>query len=266
MSAAGKEADILHLQRLQSLLDQPIGYGVRIQYLGIAMSIEDQLSWASENDNQTARALTAHTRELVALRASIDQLSAGQKVVLRTMMQFAPSLPTPDLISVSSFTRNDNFTPTSADLDPAMVLLFHRLACFDLPTRAVGRLRTSEVWLGDMKGQRAEHVQPPPAGELEQKLNRLCQEWRADFPRLQNHDEKLKAVAKFHARFLVLHPFFDGNGRAARAILMQQCLDLFGIADMTLMNKGADYYAALKSADAENFDLLINLIRPIVTL
>ena len=35
------------------------------------------------------------------------------------------------------------------------------------------------------------------------------------------------------------------DGRVARAILMQQSLDLFGKAEMTLMNKGTDYHAAL---------------------
>ena len=41
---AGKEVDILHLQRLINLLDSAAGYGVRIQYLQIAMTIEEQLS------------------------------------------------------------------------------------------------------------------------------------------------------------------------------------------------------------------------------
>jgi hypothetical protein len=45
----------------------------------------------------------------------------------------------------------------------------------------------------------------------------------------------------------------DGNGRVSRAIMMQQCLDLFGKADMTLMNKGAEYYAALEAADGGDF-------------
>ena len=32
---------------------------------------------------------------------------------------------------------------------------------------------------------------------------------------------------------------------------MQQCLDLFNRADMTLMNKGSDYYTALKAAERQ---------------
>jgi len=81
---------------------------------------------------------------------------------------------------------------------------------------------------------------------------------------LRNQGDKLEALAKFHAKFLLIHPFMDGNGRVAKSILMQQCLDLFGKADMALMNKGAAYYAALQAADRDDFGPLIALITPIV--
>lgn len=263
--AASKEVDIIHLQQLLTLLDSAPGYGVRIQYLGIAMSIEEQLSWASESDSQTARALTANTRELWALKASIDQLSAGQSHILKTLsLTTATTFSTPDLISVSSFTRDDRLSPVSAELDPKLVLLFHRLACFDLPTRVVGHFRTADVWLGDTEGKRATHIKPPPAQRVATALEALCEQWRKNFTALRYQKQKLEAVAAFHAQFLLIHPFSDGNGRAARAILMQQCLDLFGRADLTLMNKGAEYYAALKAADGDDYGPLAAVIAPIV--
>lgn len=264
--AHGKEPDIVHLQQLQNLLDSPAGYGVRIQYLEIPMTIEEQLSWASESDSQTAKALIANTRELLALKAAIERLNTGQEYILKTLGQDEiTTLPTPDLISVSSFTKNDSFHSLSAALNPEMILLFHRLACFDLPTRAVGRLRTDEVWLGNLDGTRATHIQPPPARNLLAGLITLCDEWRAGYPAIRSREQKLRVIAAFHSQLLLLHPFADGNGRAARAILMQQCLDLFGNADMTLMNKGADYYAALKSADSADYRPLMKLIAPIVS-
>jgi len=83
--AAGKEAEILHLQQLINLLDSVSGYGVRIQYLEIPMSIEEQLSWAVESDSQTAKALAANTRELLALRASVDRMNTDQSQIIRTL-------------------------------------------------------------------------------------------------------------------------------------------------------------------------------------
>jgi Fic family protein len=263
--AKGKESDILHLQQLQNLLDSTLGYGARIQYLGISMTIEEQLSWAVDSDSQTAKALAANTRELLALRASIDRMRAGQSHIIKTLGLATPtSVSTPDLISVSSFVKSDGFPTVSANLTPELILLFHRLTCYDLPSRAVGRFRTRDVWLGNLEGSTAMHVQPPRPEKVESSLIELCGEWRQSFGALRNQSLKLEAIAGFHANFLVIHPFLDGNGRVGRALLMQQCLDLFGKADMSLMNKGGEYYAALKAADAKDYRLLVALISPVV--
>jgi Fic family protein len=256
---------ILHLQQLQTLLDSAPGYGVRIQYLGIAMTIEEQLSWAADSDSQTAKALAAHTRELLALRASVDRMRAGQSDIIKTLALATPtSASTPDLISVSSFVKSDGLPAISAQLSPELILLFHRLTRFDLPSRAVGQFRTREVWLGNLEGRIATHVQPPRPDEVERLLVALCEEWRKSFSSLRTQALKLNAIAVFHAKFLLIHPFLDGNGRVARALLMQQCLDLFDKADMSLMNKGAEYYAALQAADAKDYRPLGILINPVV--
>jgi Fic family protein len=147
---------------------------------------------------------------------------------------------------------------------PALILLFHRLTCFDLPARMVGQLRTKEIWLADREGKKATHAQPPPPDEVRDRLVRLCDAWNQSFASLRSKAPKLEALARFHAELLLIHPFLDGNGRCARAILMQQCLDLFGRAEMTLMKKGADYYQALRLADRGDYAELAALIDPIV--
>lgn len=263
---SGKEFDILHLQKLVNLLDSAPGYGSRIQFLRIPMTIEEQLSWAVNSDSQTAKAISANTRELLALRSSLERVSADQSQIIRTLGLALPlGTPTPDLISVSSFTKDDAFPAISGEISPALILAFHRLTCFDLPSRAIGRLRTDDVWLGNRDGDRAEHIQPPAAQNVPERLNSLCTDWTASYLTLRSRAQKFEAMARFHAKFLVIHPFLDGNGRVARAVLMQQCLDLFGRADMSLMKKGADYYAALKSGDEGDYRALVSLIEPIVS-
>ena len=78
-----------------------------------------------------------------------------------------------------------------------------------------------------------------------------------------NVDDRLLTVAQFHAALLVIHPFVDGNGRMARAILMQQFLDLFGHANLSLMEQGAGYYRALASADNGDARPLANVLKPV---
>src|SRR5579863_1468454 len=115
--AAGKEGELIHLQKLVTLLDSPLGYGTRLQFLKIPMSIEEQLSWAVDSDSQTAKALATHSRELLALRASIERLNTDQAQILRTLTLGAP---TPDLISVSSFTKADTLSAVSKQLSPGL--------------------------------------------------------------------------------------------------------------------------------------------------
>jgi hypothetical protein len=45
---------------------------------------------------------------------------------------------------------------------------------------------------------------------------------------------------------------------------MQQCLDLCGRADMSIMDKGAAYYAALAAADKGDIQPLVHNLRPVV--
>lgn len=262
-----KEADIVHLERLRALLDSPSGYGTRLQFLKIPMSQEEQLSWFAESDSQVAVALNANTREILALKAMIQRMDVGQKALLRTMeIVTNTNVATPDLLSTASFTRTDRYEGATASMSPALILLFHRLTCFDLPARGVGKFRTSDVWLGTSDGAPAEHIQPPDAQKVPELLSDLCTKWRAGFTALSSAsaEERLTTLANFHAKFLVIHPFFDGNGRVARALLMQQCLDLFERADMSLMDKGARYYAALASADRGDPKPLASIFKPIV--
>ncbi len=259
--AKEKNSEIIHLQQLVTLLDSPIGYGSRLQFLKIPMSIEEQLSWSVDSDSQTAKAIATHSRELLALRASIERLNTDQAQILRTLTL---STSTPDLISVSSFGKSDTLPAVSKELSPSIILLFHRLLCFDLPSRVVGRLRTTAVWLADNQGQRATHTVPSSPEMISIELNELCTSWNSQYSGLRNKDQKLDIVARFHASLLRIHPFADGNGRVARAMLMQQCLDLFGRADMTLMKKGAEYYQALQAADAGDHHALAALIDPVV--
>lgn len=266
---AEKEADIFHLERLRSLLDSPTGFAARIQYLRIPMTLEDQLTWFADSGDRVTAAVNANTRELLAVRAMVERMSAGQKEIVRTMkiaaLPASGPVATPDLLSVSMFTA-DKGSAITRDLTPSLILLFHRLLCFDLPTNLVGRLRRSEVALAGPDGSPAAHVQPTPAAQVAGELDGLCAEWRRAYAALGRRtvEVRLIAMAAFHARLLTIHPFMDGNGRVARGILMQQSLDLFGRADMSLMAKGGLYYRALAEADKGQPGALADLIREIV--
>ena len=257
-SAKRKSADIIHVERLRVLLDSPRGYGIRAQFLRVPMSLEEQLSWFSDYEGLVASEVSANTRELIALRQLLQRQASQQSQINQSVQLLAASagVATPDLLSSVIFSQPADTESITAYMSSAVVSLFHRLVCFDLPTEHIGILRSVPLMVGDLS--------PPKPDAVPKLLEELCEDWISKLPSLRSRSDKTEALADFHHRLLFIHPFVEGNGRAARAILAQQCLDLFNYADMSLMDRGDRYYRALRAADEGSLTLLMELIEPII--
>ncbi|MHA3787505.1 Fic family protein [Flavobacterium hauense] len=67
-------------------------------------------------------------------------------------------------------------------------------------------------------------------------------------------------AAEFHHKFIIIHPFEDGNGRTAR-ILMNFILMKFGYPPVVIKTEDkVNYFAALRLADAGNITAFIEYI------
>ena len=132
-------------------------------------------------------------------------------------------------------------------LTPQLVLDLHRLVSQDTlddPADA-GRLRPpgKEVVVDDAYGT-VFHV-PPPAGELEQRLELLCRFANGDTPAVFLHPV-VRAIT-LHFWLAYDHPFCDGNGRTARALfywaMLHQGYWLFAfISISSAINKARGQY------------------------
>ncbi len=106
-------------------------------------------------------------------------------------------------------------------LTPALVLELHRIlteGTLDDPT-AAGRLQTAQderVAVHDRDGGRVVHV-PPPADELPERLQALCDFANADADAEPFVHPVVRAML-LHFWLAYDHPFADGNGRTARAL------------------------------------------------
>jgi Fic family protein len=153
-----------------------------------------------------------------------------------------------------------------ANITPAIILFTHRLVCFELPPRLIGRLRRDQIYIQKAAAAPGEPtLAPPPPAEVSDLLDKLCARWRAGYGGLVTTDNKLDAIAGFFHGLIFIHPFIDGNGRVARSLLMQQCIELFGHVDMSRFNRGVEYYAALQAADGSDFGPLKELVHRAVT-
>lgn len=275
-ASQGKLCILFHRERIRGLLDSPAGYGVRLQFLSIPMNESEQLAYFASSGNKLEYAMERHTREIRNLARRIDYVRAGQDFAAQTIYQIATKLgeevPLPPADAESrpadQLQAEPQIAPMSASLSPSFLLAIHRLVCADMPFKLVGKFRHTTVWIGAPRSspEEAEHV-PPAPDEALRRLDDLLARWNENYPDLAttSEDAKLEALAQFHHGLLTLHPFMDGNGRVARAVLIQQCIDLLGHVDPALLDKGSDYYAALEQADSGDLGPLKILIHRAIT-
>ena len=262
---------VYHQERIRALLDSPTGYGVRIEYLEIPMNKSEQLAYFAFSSNRLEYALKNQINEIRMLAQRIGKLQTSQSYAAETMYVLAtqlgktvsppPRFPQNPKISLSNFRASSE--PISAAITPSILAFIHRIVCTEIPFGYSGRFRDRKVWLGKPgTTEESADIVPPEPEKIAERLKILLEKWNCNYPDLQSEttDHKLREIAQFHQQFLEIHPFLDGNGRVARTLLAQQCVDLFGHIDPVLFDRGADYYTALRRADTGDFKLLGNLI------
>lgn len=102
-------------------------------------------------------------------------------------------------------------------LSPKRVLDLHRVMTQDtLAPSQVGRIRRDDEYRVVANGEGNILHYPPPAGELEARMQAMC-----DFANEANPDRFIHPVVRailVHFWLAYDHPFVDGNGRTARAL------------------------------------------------
>ena len=268
--AQGVECEVYDVERISGMLDVPSGYGLRAAYLALPMSGAEQIAYFSSRQDLVDAAIDRNTSELRLLTVKVAGLEAQTRVVAHTMKTVAfasgaehtaPAIRLVDPLPMGELVGTSPMHVITQRISPELLLMVHRLVCFELPSRMIGVFRTEEVSLMIPGGVPRPVTKPDLIAE---EIEALCRDWEAQLAKVATPETKLVAQAAFHHRFLLLHPFLDGNGRTARALLMQQCLDLFGHADMSRMDRGVGYREALHAADVGDLTSLSAIIAPIV--
>lgn len=58
----------------------------------------------------------------------------------------------------------------------------------------------------------------------------------------RKQERKLSTLAEFHARYEIIHPFQDGNGRTGRMILFRECLKNTGVFPFIILDEDRNMY------------------------
>ncbi|GAA1662193.1 hypothetical protein GCM10009744_64960 [Kribbella alba] len=220
------EDQVFHLERIRNLLDSPIGYGLRLEYLRRPMSEEEQVAFfSSVNQDQMQRLL----RSVRETGQHWDGLGSS------AISQLNPS---------------------------ALQLLHHAMVNDSRQSTIGGQLRGLQTTIRGQDG--SPRFRPPPPEELPGRLTDFLAWWRGAYQTARGADREtvLRLLAEFHYGLVEIAPFLDGNGTLARLVVDQAARELLGagIAPDLVMDRAA-YYAALHSADNGNLDGLVGLIR-----
>ena len=78
-----------------------------------------------------------------------------------------------------------------------------------------------------------------------------------------SQEKNLNTLAEFHARYEIIHPFQDGNGRTGRMILFRECLKCSDVFPFVIQDDNRDeYIEGLKVyREKQNTDRLVSLMK-----
>ena len=166
-------------------------------------------------------------------------------------------------------------SPTFKVLDPQGMLTLEGLiqahrAMFPSEYKWAGTLRTTAIRIertfrpvsnSQLAAMSSIGIQPIPPEDIPSALDRLLDRWNRNLVdlRTSNLASVADAVARFHQEFLLIHPFFDGNGRLSRLILREQMRCATG-RDVRPFTEREGYLLALQAADAGATDQLRDLV------
>lgn len=257
--SGAKNTEIYHVERIRSILDSPKGYGIRLQYLEIQLTKEEQISFF----DHISRGVVQEVREL---SNRFNEFSARTTAEFTDLKKTASSVncPLPEL---------PHFATASLTLE--QICWIHRIVTDNsgLPPEQQGALRFVQVWVehndfswvSDEHSTKEEiHLMGPSPKEIYNLVNSLLHDWRSNYRKLLNSSDevRIEAIADFHHKLLAIHPFLDGNGRLARAILQQQIMELLNRRlSANFTEEPMKYIRCLMSADNGDLNPLILLIK-----
>lgn len=257
---------LYHVERIRVLLDSPLGFALRLEYLGIQMTKEEQLSFFSEQRSYFKTLLKENSDYIIkTLSQKIEGNYRPTEKVFNIMQDLIiATRSTMDLLksaTVRSNKTNLSF-PTinllTSNLTTENLRIVHKAILFETKGIEAGILRKYQVWIGSEKLEDARFVPPDPS-QVPEKLEALLMEWNSQYPSIKeskNKEEIIEVITSFHHRFLSIHPFLDGNGRVARFILSQQVAELLNVNKQIILEDKTPYLNALMNADKGNINEL----------
>lgn len=251
-----KNIVIYHGERVTNILDSPKGYGIRLEYLDIELSKEEQISFLNSHVN-----LKKEFSEIKAMLTEVRGITRDfSGLILERDLNFNKSLSVLPIAGV----------PFSSRISLEDLLAIQQATLYETQGnsfKGVLGLRKVQVWLTRAGGgiEEAEFI-PPEASEVPKLTVDLLKWWKEIYVEVlyNKEQDKILAIAEFHERFLTIHPFLDGNGRVARILASLQFKDLLNkIVQFDSIDRN-HYFDSLNKARDGNKKNLIDVFTSMI--
>jgi len=133
-------------------------------------------------------------------------------------------------------------------IDKDYILKLHEIVMYNFNNKLPGKYRTGYVNLTNVD------IALPSAQEVPLRMGKLIKN-------INNYGkDPIKEIALDHYEFEAIHPFFDGNGRVGRLIVISQLLSKGFAPSIIRVEDRYKYYAALGKADLGNYNNIVQMI------
>lgn len=141
----------------------------------------------------------------------------------------------------------DNIRP-NFKIDEKYILKLHEIIMYNFNDKLPGKYRTGFVNLTNTE------VPLPSAQEVPFRMGKLIKEIN------RYGNDPIGKISRDHYEFEAVHPFFDGNGRVGRLIMITQLLSKGFPPAIVQIEDRYKYYMALGKADTGDFRNIMQMV------
>lgn len=214
-SQHGAKAIIYHLERIRLVLDTPAGFGLRLEFLEIPMTAEDQISFFASWNTSIVGLLLQQAENIREISNKLDNFQGPVHAEVKRLVNLfeatrcIPGDLTPDgPIPHFAGTFFDAECPATKMLNSNGLCMLHRALMYDSPHHnAIGRFRRVQNWIGSPGStlEKATYVPPPPE-KVPILTKEMLEWWRHGYENFSKADvpTKLRSLTEFHHRFVTI--------------------------------------------------------------